>query len=95
VSLSFIFFDEFFSNIKSELYNHYSTKSPTTISSELLKYVYLSLSFNNYIFFLLLLLHRYSFEKIGDKKELDIKFDDFLHRPYFFGFIKKRNQETN
>jgi hypothetical protein len=38
------------------------------------------------IFFLvlLLLLHRYSFEKkIGDKKELDIKFDDFLTNLFF------------
>jgi hypothetical protein len=57
--------------------------------------MYLSLSFNNYIFLvLLLLLHRYSFEKIGDKKELDIKFDDFLTN-LFFRIYQKRNQETN
>jgi hypothetical protein len=84
-------FDDFFSNIKSELYNHYSANSPTTISSELLKYIFIPF-FLTTIFFLvlLLLLHRYSFEKrLVIKKELDIKFDDFLTELIFSDLSKK------
>jgi hypothetical protein len=56
--------------------------------------MYLSLSFNNYIFSSFVIIITSVLKKIGDKKELDIKFDDFLTNLIFSVYQKKR-KETN
>jgi hypothetical protein len=54
--------------------------------------MYLSLSFNNYIFSSFIIIITSVLKKIGDKKELDIKFDDFLTN-LIFQFIKKKEKK--
>jgi hypothetical protein len=88
---SLTIFDNFFSNIKSEAYSHYSTSNSTTISYELLKYVFIPFLITTIFFLvLLLLIHRYNFEKKSILvNELNIKFDDFLTKLIFSNLSKK------
>jgi hypothetical protein len=88
---SLLILNNFFSTMKSNLYNYYSDNNSTTISYELLKYVFIPFLITTiFSLVLLLLIHRFKFEKKSLlENELNIKFDDFLTELIFSNFSKE------
>jgi len=89
--LSLVELNNFLSTLKRKLYNYYSTNNSTTISYELLKYVFIPFLITTiFSLVLLLLVYRFKFEKKSLlENELNIKFDDFLTEIIFSNSSKK------